>query len=41
MMAAAIPRMLDLFEPLGLPSRLRYHPTLWGYRVTRKRTGVR
>jgi folate-dependent phosphoribosylglycinamide formyltransferase PurN len=28
-------------EALDLPSRLRYHPTLWGYLATRARTGTR
>ncbi|MDQ4041594.1 MAG: formyl transferase, partial [Actinomycetota bacterium] len=28
-------------DPLDLPSRVRYHPTLWGYLVTRARRGVR
>jgi formyl transferase-like protein len=38
---AALRGRLAPLEPLDLPSRLRYHPTLWGYLATRARTGVR
>jgi folate-dependent phosphoribosylglycinamide formyltransferase PurN len=39
--AVALHGELAPLDPLDLPSRLRYHPTLWGYLATRARTGVR
>jgi folate-dependent phosphoribosylglycinamide formyltransferase PurN len=39
--ATALRGELTPLDPLDLPSRLRYHPTLWGYLATRARAGVR
>jgi methionyl-tRNA formyltransferase len=39
--ASALRGEIEPLPPPDLPSRLRYHPTLWGYLWTRVRTGVR
>jgi folate-dependent phosphoribosylglycinamide formyltransferase PurN len=39
--AGALRGELAPLPPLDLPSKLRYHPTLWGYLLARFRAGVR